>query len=76
SDKSRNFSFGQSLGQRSDAVQTATVEGRSTAIAVAALAENQGIDMPLTRVVAALVEQKLSVSEAVKLLMSRPLKAE
>ena len=76
SPKSRNFSFGQTLGRASDEARTATVEGRSTALAVAALAEKQQIEMPLTRVVAALVEQKMSVSDAVRLLMSRPLKAE
>ena len=44
--------------------------------AVAALASHDGIDMPITRMIAALVDGKIQLSDAIQALMTRPLKEE
>ncbi len=56
--------------------QTKTVEGIATAKAVAALAEKYQIEMPICAAVSAVLQKQLSVEEALKQLMSRPLKRE
>jgi glycerol-3-phosphate dehydrogenase (NAD(P)+) len=53
-----------------------TVEGAATAKAVAKLAKAQGIDMPITHMIAALLDDKITLSQAIGALMSRPLKEE
>ena len=73
SEKSRNFRYGLALG-RSEAFDSATtVEGAATARAVARLARERGIDMPITRMVAALIEGYLTLTEARDALLARPL---
>jgi glycerol-3-phosphate dehydrogenase (NAD(P)+) len=76
STQSRNFRLGHAIGQRVDFDPSITVEGAATARAVAALAEKDGIDMPITRMIAALVAKKITLPEAIQALMSRPLKEE
>lgn len=76
SDQSRNFRFGQALGRGESFDPSVTVEGAATARAVARLAEKRGIDMPIAAMVAALVDRRLSVGEAMAALMTRPLKKE
>ena len=73
---SRNYAYGFALGQGADYDPTITVEGAATARAVARLAHDKGIDMPITSVVAALVEGRLDVSQGMQTLLSRPLKEE
>lgn len=73
---SRNYAYGFALGQGADYDPTITVEGAATARAVARLANDKGIDMPITSVVAALVEGRLDVSQGMQKLLSRPLKEE
>jgi glycerol-3-phosphate dehydrogenase (NAD(P)+) len=73
---SRNYAYGFALGQGADYDPTITVEGAATARAVARLAHDKGIDMPITSVVAALVEGRLDVSQGMQKLLSRPLKEE
>ena len=73
---SRNYAYGFALGQGADYDPTITVEGAATARAVARLARNKDIDMPITSVVAALVEGRLDVSQGMQTLLSRPLKEE
>jgi glycerol-3-phosphate dehydrogenase (NAD(P)+) len=76
SPQSRNFAFGDVLG-RSGGVKTGTtVEGIATAQALVELAEKQNIEMPIARVVADVLERKMTVPEALKTLMARPLKPE
>lgn len=76
SEKSRNFSFGLSLGRNEPFDPAKTVEGAATARAVARLAKTQGVEMPITTVVAAVLDQKITISDAVAALLSRPLKEE
>lgn len=76
STKSRNFSHGLKLGRGEKIDPTVTVEGVATARAVATLAEKRGIDMPITNVVRDILESSITITEAVELLLSRPLKRE
>ena len=73
--QSRNFAHGVALGAGRVPPQ-ATVEGVATARAAVRLAGARGIDMPVAAMVARLVAGEIAVAEAVKALMSRPLKQE
>jgi glycerol-3-phosphate dehydrogenase (NAD(P)+) len=74
--KSRNFSHGLKLGRGEAIDPTITVEGVATARAVAVLAASRGIDMPITNVVRDILDSSIVISDAVELLLSRPLKRE
>lgn len=76
SDQSRNFRFGRALGAGQAPDTGQTVEGVATAHAVAALADRVGVDMPLARMVSALIRGQVTLAEAIQSLMSRPLKQE
>lgn len=76
SDHSRNFRYGRALGAGEAFDATTTVEGAATARAVAGLARAAGLDMPISTVVAGLVDGRLAVAEAMQALLSRPLKQE
>jgi len=76
STQSRNFRYGHALGHSDDFDPTVTVEGVATAKAVSILAKKHGLEMPITEMIAALVDRKVTVSEAVLALLSRPLKEE
>lgn len=76
SEKSRNFSFGLALGRGEPGAPNATIEGRATAKAVSIQAEKAGIDLPIAKMVVALVDGKITIPQAVELLLSRPLKEE
>lgn len=74
--QSRNFSFGRALGAGQDFDPSVTVEGAATARAVARLTQSSGVEMPLTTMIAALIDGQTSLSQAITALMSRPLKEE
>lgn len=74
--KSRNFSHGLKLGRDEHIDPNITVEGVATARAVAKLAAERGIDMPITNVVRDILDSSITITEAVGLLLSRPLKRE
>ncbi len=76
SPQSRNFCYGVALGQGKEFDPDVTVEGAATALAVARLAQGRGIDMPISQMVADLIERKLGLSAAIDMLLSRPLKRE
>lgn len=81
SPKSRNMSLGVALGQGKplDDVlsgRRAVTEGVYTAGAVARIAKDKNIDMPITRAVAGILNGDVSVDEAIQHLMLRPQKAE
>lgn len=76
SEQSRNFRFGLALGAGQGFEPNVTVEGAATAQAVARLAAQRGIDMPITAMIAALISDKITLNQAVAALMSRPLKQE
>lgn len=85
--QSRNYTFGLALGagQTTDPAAGpaagqetghATVEGRATAQAVHARATQEGLDMPITAVTAAIVTGQISVQDAMTRLLARRLKEE
>ena len=76
SEQSRNYRLGLSIGARTSFDPNTTVEGAATARAMAAEAARLGIDLPITMAVAALVENRLDVAEAMSTLLSRSLKEE
>lgn len=73
---SRNYRLGLSIGSGTPFDPSITVEGAATARALAAHADETGIDMPIATTVAALVEKRLDVADAMKALLSRSLKEE
>ena len=76
SDLSRNYRLGLSIGGKTDFDPQTTVEGAATARAITAEAERAGLDMPISRTVAALVENRMDVQSAMAALLSRSLKEE
>jgi glycerol-3-phosphate dehydrogenase (NAD(P)+) len=76
SQQSRNFRFGQALGAGTGFDPAVTVEGAATAKAAAELATSLGVDLPVATMVAALVEGRYTLNEALTVLLSRPLKQE
>lgn len=74
--QSRNYRFGHALGKGEPFDPATTVEGAATAKAVSILVKRHGVDMPVASMVAALVDHKITVAEAVSALLSRPLRKE
>lgn len=78
---SRNFSLGKGLGEgRSPdellADRRTVAEGAFTAPVLREAARDAGIEMPITEAVAAVLEARLSVREAIDGLLARPLTTE
>ena len=76
SEGSRNYRFGLALGRSESFGAGITVEGAATARAAARLGRRLGIELPVTEAVAALVEGRTGVAEALRRLLDRPLRAE
>lgn len=76
SDLSRNYRLGHSIGQGATFDPSITVEGAATARATADKARDMGLDLPITDCVVGLLDQSLTLSEAMNRLLARPLKQE
>lgn len=76
STQSRNFAFGQALGAGHRPQDGVTVEGRATAQAVAGIAAAEGLDMPICTMVSAVIDETLTIEQAMGALMSRDLREE
>jgi glycerol-3-phosphate dehydrogenase (NAD(P)+) len=78
SPQSRNFSFGVSLGrgQKPGEIHGGLAEGVFTAPVLLEMAHDRGVEMPISAAVDALLAERLSVSEAIESLLTRPLRAE
>lgn len=74
--QSRNYRFGLSLGRGESFDPSVTVEGAATAAALAKLAAHTGLDLPISQTVAQLSMGEVSVGDALRALLSRPLKKE
>jgi glycerol-3-phosphate dehydrogenase (NAD(P)+) len=72
-DTSRNFRYGHGIGLGTTWLSQETVEGAATAKAMASL---NRCSIPIIETVAALVEEQMTVQDAVKSLLNRPLKKE
>ena len=75
SPQSRNYSVGLALGAGRP-IPNLLAEGIATANIARRLADDNGISMPVTAAVAAVLAGSLSVDDATDALMSRPLRAE
>ncbi|SMX47211.1 NAD(P)H-dependent glycerol-3-phosphate dehydrogenase [Actibacterium lipolyticum] len=76
STQSRNFRYGHALGTGEGFDSSITVEGAATAKAVTKIARDRDIDMPITMMVAAVIDGKCSIKQATEALLARPLKEE
>jgi glycerol-3-phosphate dehydrogenase (NAD(P)+) len=74
--QSRNFAYGEALGRGDNLAGLKLAEGVHSAAIAARLAEERGIDAPIIRTVAAVLEGAMSVDTAVRELLARPLKRE
>lgn len=73
--KSRNYAAGVAIG-RGDSPASVTIEGIATAQAIARIAEANGLNLPLTQMVSAVVLGQISVDDAKTALLARPLREE
>ena len=76
SPQSRNLRYGIALGCGQGFDAGVTVEGLATAQAVTRMAAEMRLDMPVSAMVAALVNGRVPLNDAIRSLMARPLKAE
>jgi glycerol-3-phosphate dehydrogenase (NAD(P)+) len=80
SPQSRNFTFGTKLGrgEKPGEIQKTTglAEGAFTATVLLDMARERSVDMPIAAAVGALLEEKMTVDEAIGSLLARPLKSE
>lgn len=78
SPQSRNFGFGVNLGRglKPAEIHGGLAEGVFTAPVLLAMARERAVDMPIAAAVAALLEETMSVDQAIESLLTRPLKAE
>lgn len=74
--QSRNFAYGLALGRGEDLAGLKLAEGVHSAGIAARLAEERGIEAPIIATVASVLAGRLSVDEAVRDLLARPLKRE
>ena len=76
SSKSRNYRYGLALGKQQSFDKNITVEGTSTSSAIILKAKEFKLDTPVMAAINNLVVGKVSVSVAIKSLLSRPPKKE
>ena len=76
STQSRNLRYGIALGSGADFRENSTVEGVATALAIAQIAQKLALDMPISTMVARLIDQDITRDQAIQSLMSRPLRKE
>lgn len=74
--QSRNFAYGLALGQGKTLSGLPLAEGVPTAAIAARIAVGRGIDAPIISAVAAILDGKVTIDQAVTALMTRPLKTE
>jgi glycerol-3-phosphate dehydrogenase (NAD(P)+) len=78
---SRNYRFGQALGQGASvtalmADTSVLAEGAFTASALIALAQRQRVEMPISAAVDAILQSKLTIDAAIDALLTRPFRLE
>jgi glycerol-3-phosphate dehydrogenase (NAD(P)+) len=76
SPQSRNFALGMALGRGEKPPRDKLAEGEFTAPVLIELAASQGIDMPVSNAVAAILRGASTIDEAIESLLTRPFKAE
>jgi glycerol-3-phosphate dehydrogenase (NAD(P)+) len=76
SPQSRNFALGAALGRGEQPPRDKLAEGDFTAPVLVELAASQGVDMPVSQAVAAILSGATTIDEAIERLLTRPFKAE
>ncbi|WP_062226865.1 NAD(P)H-dependent glycerol-3-phosphate dehydrogenase [Aureimonas frigidaquae] len=76
SPQSRNFAYGAALGRGEDLTQLKLAEGIYSASIAARLAREHGVEAPIIQTVADVLEGAVSLDDAIRALLSRPLKRE
>jgi glycerol-3-phosphate dehydrogenase (NAD(P)+) len=76
STQSRNFAYGLALGRGEPLAGRPLAEGVATAAIAARIAAERGVDAPIITAVAAILDNAITIGEAVSALMARPLKNE
>ncbi|MBR1123311.1 NAD(P)-dependent glycerol-3-phosphate dehydrogenase [Bradyrhizobium lablabi] len=76
SPQSRNFALGIALGRGEAPQQGKLAEGAFTAPVLIELAASQGVDMPVSQAVAAILAGRITIDAAIEGLLTRPFKAE
>jgi glycerol-3-phosphate dehydrogenase (NAD(P)+) len=76
SPQSRNFALGLALGRGEPKPAGKLAEGEFTAPVLIELAASQGIELPVSMAVAAILSGKLTIDAAIEGLLTRPFKAE
>jgi glycerol-3-phosphate dehydrogenase (NAD(P)+) len=74
--QSRNFALGRALGRGEAAPVGKLAEGAFTAPVLIELAASQNVDMPVSKAVAAILSNRLTIDAAIEGLLTRPFKAE
>jgi glycerol-3-phosphate dehydrogenase (NAD(P)+) len=74
--QSRNFAYGLALGRGESLEGRPLAEGVATAGIAAKIARERGIDAPIISAVAAILAGRITITQAVSALMTRPLRAE
>src|SRR5262249_21477221 len=76
SPQSRNFALGIALGRGEPPPSGKLAEGQFTAPVLVELAASQGVDMPVSNAVAAILSGKITIDAAIEGLLTRPFRAE
>jgi glycerol-3-phosphate dehydrogenase (NAD(P)+) len=76
SPQSRNFALGMALGRGEAPPRDKLAEGEFTAPVLIELAASQGVDMPVSHAVAAILSGATTIDAAIESLLTRPFKAE
>ena len=76
SPQSRNLALGIALGRGEPPPSGKLAEGQFTAPVLVELAASQGVDMPVSNAVAAILAGKITIDAAIEGLLTRPFKAE
>jgi glycerol-3-phosphate dehydrogenase (NAD(P)+) len=74
--QSRNLALGIALGRGQKPPRDKLAEGEFTAPVLIELAASQGVDMPVSKAVAAILRGAATIDEAIESLLTRPFKAE
>lgn len=76
SEKSRNFAYGAALGRGESLAGRPLAEGAFTARIAARIARERNVDAPIIGAVDEILEGRMTISQALTALMTRPLRAE
>src|SRR6185295_3183222 len=76
SPQSRNFALGIALGRGEPAPAGKLAEGAATAPVLVELAASQQVEMPVSKAVAAILSERISIDAAIEGLLTRPFRAE